>query len=585
MDSEHIFFGERYKYYISLIVILFLVYFNCLFGAFVWDDVFQIKNNFVIHSISNIPKFFLGSTYAPTGLSGNLVGDWYRPLLTLSFSIIYTLFGAQPLFFYLFQLTIHILNGILLFVFLKKFFKERVAFFLSLLFLVHPINVEAVSYISGLNDPLFFLFGILALILSLNEQISMKRMFVVGFLLLCSLLSKETGILFLIIIFAYRSIFKYKKSDLISTTLLLLVPTLLYFYLRFFVPKISNQGLSDAPITTIPLIERGFTMPAIILFYLNTFFFPKDLFTFQYWIITQPSLQFYLPLIIDSTFLIWIITLGIWIYRRRKAQVSSFLFFTLWLLVGIGLHMQIIPLDMTVSDRWFYFPMVGMLGMLGVFVETIQHPSVRLKNLATVIIITIIAIFSLRTVIQNTYWQDGISLFSYNLQLKSHDSGVENFLALELARAGKLDEAQKLFENLVITYPIESSSIFVTHSERVLFINNLATVDEAKGDVLKAKALYEKILDTDETGDVYFALAVITLQNERKPTEAKKLAQKGLLKYPNDASLWEVIAEADYVLGNRQDALIEIKKAKDISPSPGIIRLYNGMHLFKSGHF
>src|SRR5258708_13336622 len=155
--------------------------------------------------------------------------------------------------------------------------------------------------------------------------------------------------------------------------------------------------------------------------------------------------------------------------------------------------MQIIPLDMTVSDRWFYFPMVGMLGMLGVFVETIQHPSVRLKNLATVIIITIIAIFSLRTVIQNTYWQDGISLFSYNLQLKSHDSGVENFLALELPTPGKLDDAQKLFENLVITYPIESSSIFVTHSERVLFINNLATVDEAKCDVPQAKALYEKI--------------------------------------------------------------------------------------------
>ena len=63
MPTEHSFFLGKYKFYTLLVAIGFLVYFNGFFGTFVWDDLNQIKDNYLIHSLGNIPQFFFGSTF------------------------------------------------------------------------------------------------------------------------------------------------------------------------------------------------------------------------------------------------------------------------------------------------------------------------------------------------------------------------------------------------------------------------------------------------------------------------------------------------------------------------------------------
>ena len=576
MEREQPAFWEKHPRHLLLIGIGFLVYFNGLFGAFIWDDISQIKDNYIIQSLSNIPGFFLQGTFVPT-TSEKLMGGFYRPLMTTWFSIIYALFGLQPFFFHFFQLILHILNTLLVFVFLKKLLKEKLAFFLALVFLVHPMNVHVVSYISAVNDPLYFFFGILALVISAKEHISRKRAVAIGLLLLCSLLSKETGVLFLIILVVYQVIFRYRKFHRAQTVLLAVVPFLVFVYLRFVVAKmVLVQKLHDVPIRAIALSQRVFTMPAIVLYYLKTFFFPKDSFDMQYWVVTRPGEQFYAPLLLDSVFFLGITLFGVWIYRKRNNLFSLFLFFTIWFLIGVGLHMQLLPLDFTVSDSWFYFPMVGILGMTGIALETVQHPSVRLRNIATVVTIAVLILFSLRSIIQNTYWQDGLSLYNYNMQNINHSERVETKLALELESEGRLDEAWKLFENLVTRYPVGSGTndTLVTNYERVMLVGSLATLDYSKGDIPQAKAWYDKILEKDG-GEAYAALALIAVKREGNPQEAKNLAVKGLQKYPTNPDLWEMLALADYTLGNRQDALIEAKKATDILPSPGKKDFYN----------
>ena len=118
----------------------------------------------------------------------------------MSYAVLYALFKATPFFYHAFQLGLHITNGILLFILFKKFLKERVALVLSLLFLVHPINSEAVVSIANLQEPLFFCFGLSALLLAMKEAVSPMRAALISFLLLCSLLSKETGILFVLMV-------------------------------------------------------------------------------------------------------------------------------------------------------------------------------------------------------------------------------------------------------------------------------------------------------------------------------------------------------------------------------------------------
>ncbi|MBI4009241.1 glycosyltransferase family 39 protein, partial [Candidatus Roizmanbacteria bacterium] len=195
------------KYLFFLIIISFLVYFNSIFNGFVWDDEEQIVNNSFVHSIVNIPTFFKNSTFNPAGAE-KLPGLYYKPLMTSLFSIIYSLFGPHPFYFHSIQIILHIINSILVFLIFKHLLKkEKLSLFLSLIFLLHPINSETVLYISALQDILFFLFGSLALLI-ITKKTTIQYVLISSTLLLFSLLSKETAVLFVITVFLYLIFFK-----------------------------------------------------------------------------------------------------------------------------------------------------------------------------------------------------------------------------------------------------------------------------------------------------------------------------------------------------------------------------------------
>ncbi len=561
MDNDLPIFFRKNKFYILLVAIGFFVYFNSLFSPFVWDDVSQIQNNYFIQNLNNLPRFFLGSTF---GLSNslNLTGLYYRPLMTTFFSLIFSSFGSNTFYFHFLQVSIHILNGVLIFVLFKKFFKEKLAFFLSLIFLVHPINVEAVDYISAIQEPLFFFFGILALILSLKERIRIKRAIVIGIFLLCSLLSKETGLLFIIMICAYR--FIYKKPSKLITFLFTLVPLFTYLYLRFIAAKVFIQKIPDVPMMTAPITQRIFTMPEIFLYYLKTFIFPYQLLISQQWSNFQANSLFFISLFISCVILAAVVIFGIFLFHKRKNLFLPYTFFCLWFLIGIGFHMQFIPLDFTVSDRWFYFPMVGLLGIIGVSVDSVKHTSINSGTYIKTFVVFLIIIFSFRTFIRNTNWYNGISLYSYNLQYIKNDDVIENALAVELMKVRDYPEAQIHFKNLLARNPTQFA----------LYIN-LAETYELTGDISDAKSTYEKVLNIDGSGIGYYNLSRIILQKESNPTEAIKIAEKGIQQYPQNANLWIVMAIANYELGNQKDALSEATKAKDLLPSPQADTIYN----------
>ena len=56
----------------------------------------------------------------------------------------------------------------------------------------------------------------------------------------------------------------------------------------------------------------------------------------------------------------------------------------------LGLHMQLIPLDLTVADRWFYFTMVGVLGLIGVIIQEFGLTAIKKKNTGVQVLILVI---------------------------------------------------------------------------------------------------------------------------------------------------------------------------------------------------
>lgn len=532
------------KAIVFIIIIGVVVFSNGLFNHFVFDDDGQIVRNAYIHSIKNIPFFFGGGTFY-TGGSRDLIGTYYRPLVSSLFATIYTFFGEQAFGFHFLQLVLHILSACILFLFFKKLFPKQLALILTLVFLVHPINSEAVFYVSNTQETLFFFFGMLSLYLLSKNLKSIKYILLSTFLLLLSLLSKETGVLFMLIGVVYIII--TNKKQLLKFVGCLAPAIMLYMFLRKdalgFVTSAPN-----APINKLDLLTRLINGPSIFWFYLKTFIFPVRLASSYQWVHTNIDLiHFVYPLVADLVFIFAILFTGVFIYKKYSREaLKIYLFFFVWFLLGILLHLQIIPLDATVADRWFYFPIVGLLGMIGVLIKESQVAIEKKRNL--VIIILIISLLSIRTFIRSFDWRDQLTLASHDIVISKEAYGLENVIALELLKRGKTEEAK--------IHAQKSAEIYPYHTN----YNTLGLVYIDLGEYQKSKEAYFKALDYGDSYLVYENLGGLAMVYG-DADENIKFIQEALKKFPQNSRLWLYLAILQYQRGNKEDAKTAIALA------------------------
>src|SRR5262245_12724790 len=79
----------------------------------------------------------------------------FFPLRDFAYWTTWQLFGAQPLVFHLLSMLVHALVAVLVLeLFATLGFSRQLAFWGALLFAVHPVHVESVTWVSGLKDPM-----------------------------------------------------------------------------------------------------------------------------------------------------------------------------------------------------------------------------------------------------------------------------------------------------------------------------------------------------------------------------------------------------------------------------------------------
>ncbi|MFN4227573.1 MAG: hypothetical protein ACK4F0_05485, partial [Candidatus Ratteibacteria bacterium] len=130
------------------------VYFNSLFNPFVWDDLSLISENFLIRNFKFLLSFFKTDIF----LSNS---NFYRPIQMFFYTLVYKLSGQNPVGYHLLNIFFHSGCSILIYLLLKKIYQDKISFLVSLLWAIHPINSESITYISGTADPLFLFFGLL----------------------------------------------------------------------------------------------------------------------------------------------------------------------------------------------------------------------------------------------------------------------------------------------------------------------------------------------------------------------------------------------------------------------------------------
>src|SRR6266566_449513 len=469
-DFKKFFVPLTTKKAILIIIILgIIVFFNALFNDFVIDDKGIIIDNTQVHTI-NIVYSFRESLINS--------GGQYRPIASLYYSFFYSLFGATPFPYHVLQILLHIVSTALLYVLFRKFISPSIALFAALVFLIHPIQVESVSYIAQIPSPPFFLLGIIPLLLSMGKNVSIKTLAATFFLLLLSLLVKETGILFLFVMLVYS--FLFARKHLLKLAIGGFITLAVYVLFRFFIGQVGFETRHFVPIAKLSLQKRLLNVPMIMLHYLKTFFFPKVLELQQNWVITSVHIStFYFPLIADLAFLACIFLTGLYVFKHHRHTAKPFLCFSSWFLIGLFFHLNIFPLDATVADRWMYFPLAGLLGMIAVGLQSINLRNSSVKRASLLLSILLIGMLSIRTMVRNANWYNEVTLFSSEVQV--HDTYQnEDALGEALLYKGLKDQAVphfiksielkdgKLWQPLCPPEQAVSSSTCVTARDAIL---------------------------------------------------------------------------------------------------------------------
>jgi tetratricopeptide (TPR) repeat protein len=244
------------------------------------------------------------------------------------------------------------------------------------------------------------------------------------------------------------------------------------------------------------------------------------------------------------------------------------MFFFVWFSVGLTLHLQIFPLDMTVADRWFYFPFVGLLGMIALGILSLK----RYKKLLTagyIVGISMLIFFSLRTVVRNTNWSNPITLYSHDIALNDN-ADLESNLGFEYGLNGDYKEDLNHSLKAITLSPTESGYY------------NAGYAYERMGNITKAKEYYYLTLTTKnyvpQNGkrSIMGYVKVIVMQIlSDELGKAKDLNAVALRNYPDSVQLWFLLAISEYKLHNRDEALFAAKKVEVLYPAAETQTLYS----------
>ena len=414
--------------YTALIVLVLVLYSRALsFPLVSWDDHSLLSLNPIISEMSFATLWTVFTSFVDPEL--------YIPLTFLTYQIEYRIVGLEPFLYHLDNILLHAANACLVFALLARWIRSKtVALLLALAFAAHPLNVEAVAWVSARKDLLSATFALLSILLYERFLDHRGWWALLGSVLLfaCSLLSKVSAVflplaLILVDVMLGRPL---RRQVLVEK-----VP---FFLLSLLFGIVALLEKSAVDMTLSP-IERAILIMKGILFTFAKFLWPSPL------SIVYPASGVSLlePSILLPLALIGILCL--WAWRRRyfsRTAVMGFLLAMLLLLPSI-----LIPKRAGVpsfpSDKYLYLPMLGLLLSIGITLQKrVSTAGSRLRlpiGVAALIIVLTLSIFSFRRM---PTWANSMSLYDDALKHFPGDSRMHYNRGTELLAIGMLPEAE-----------------------------------------------------------------------------------------------------------------------------------------------
>ena len=562
-------FKENLSLIILLIIIGFFVYAFNLNDLLFWDDTDWIVNNPFVHSFSleNVKNWFTQNILAGIGLSSN----YYRPFLLFTFTLNYIFGGDSPFGYHLLSNAFHIANAILIFLLLFSVFKNKfISFWASLIWLVHPLQTEAVTYVSGRGDPLNIFFMLLALFILMenNFRLSLVPCLLSLVSLVLALLSRETAVisplLFMVFYIAFISRERFLRS--VKTSFVKALPyfgiVFVYGILRLTVLNFENtlNFYSRSNPYADSLLVRMYTFMNVLWTYVELMILPLG----QH---MERSVTIYtyfwnLPVFLASLAIVILLYCLIAMYRREQKnnltikQFSHFrvCFFAVgWFFTNLLMTSGITPINAQLYEHWLYLALLGPLVLVIYYLCRIfeKFDKKIVKVLITLLLVFITIFFSTLSIKRNILWGKPIEFFEDILKYESEGARINNNLGNLYYNKGDIEKAEEYYWKSVSVEDNFPQPHF-----------NLGSILHDRGDIRGAVVEFKKAIEIDPNFPyAYQRLAVIyagqgDLINAADALEKTKIiTPHNTLIYYNLALIYIERNDLDSAYNNLQEGL------------------------------
>ncbi|MDO8749293.1 MAG: tetratricopeptide repeat protein [Candidatus Omnitrophota bacterium] len=413
-----------------------LAYFNNLSNPFIFDDRLTIVENNYIKHWETLPNLFTNKI-----TSFPIAKGMWRPLLMLSFAFNYFFSGLNPYSYHLINILLHFLNAILLYLLLKIFLaRERfktvpykICLGLTIIFCLHPINTEAVTYISSRSVTMcgfFILSGLYSYVRGRESQQRHLYVLSLGCYIL-ALLTKEIALILPMLIFAYELAYNKTPQKEKKSLFLRLLPfaliTLGYLVLiKFIFGEVFGLfGKSKSMLAIRPFSSNILTQSAVSFFYLYLFFYPFNLCVDHNFPIISSLNN---PLgAIPLTLIIILILTALSLRKRLPLIALSIFWYLICLLPQFYGRLNIVAAE--------HHPYVAYFAVYFIIGYVLLKWKAK-KEVLRLLFIFILGLFFILTLIRNFQWQDEYILWKAELKANPGSEIAKGSLGLYLVNKG-----------------------------------------------------------------------------------------------------------------------------------------------------
>lgn len=420
------FFTLNWKYLLGMTLVIVLIYFNGLNANFVSDDYASITQNPQINNFKfmfNNGDSMSFSTYLVNQVFGSSSPIPYHAISLLSFII----FCWQAAFL------------------IDLFFENKWLTWLTVgLFVVHPIHVEAVTWISGRNYVIvanYVMAGLTSFIFYTRKFKNKYLVALLALFFLAFLTDKPRSFALFLLIGVYVMYFGAKRFKINWGKFLLGSIAVGIVFSLISWPYIMNR---------INIVNGGYNASESIFY--NPFFqYPTGLTKYFQLLWFPVDLTLYHTMYIIPNWLNWLTLLTylsamVYFFFKNKPYFLAMA----WVIAGVMLSIMPVKVSWLVAERYMF---LGSLGFSLLIALLVLDMSRWLKFVPGVMWVCLAVYFSFRTVMRNIDWQTNHNLWVNTCQVSPNSHNAWNNIGDDYDKQKDFVNAVKGFTQSTLVKP------------------------------------------------------------------------------------------------------------------------------------